>query len=93
MNYYRGSDLLPVVFLVPQGPLGSEERTGNIAKRRLLVNPYVPEIQTGFCSFSRGSDLNSEKGGIYESAPDRYVPISSGKRNKAHQPFLGPTML
>ena len=24
----------------------SEEHTGNIAKRRLLVNPYMPEIQT-----------------------------------------------
>ena len=23
MNYYRGSDLLPVVFLVSQGPLGA----------------------------------------------------------------------
>ena len=27
----------------------SEESTGNIAKRRLLVTPYGPEIQTEFC--------------------------------------------
>ena len=37
-----------------------EERTGNIAKRRLLVNPYRPEIQTESCCFSRENDLNSE---------------------------------
>ena len=29
----------------------SEESTGNIAKRRLLVNPYGPEIQTEFGQF------------------------------------------
>ena len=27
----------------------SEKRTGNIAKRRLLVNPYGPEIRPEFC--------------------------------------------
>ena len=43
-------------------------RTGDIAKRRLLVNPYGPEME---------NDLNSEKGGIYESPPDRHVPNSS----------------
>ena len=32
----------------------SEQRTGNIAKRRLLVNPYGPEVQTEFCCFSTG---------------------------------------
>ena len=42
----------------------SEERTGNKAKRRLLVKPYGPEIKSGFCCF-------------YESPPDRYVPNSS----------------
>ena len=50
----------------------SEKRSGNIAKR----NPYGPEIQTEFCWFSRGSDLNSEKGETYKSPPDRYVPNS-----------------
>ena len=55
----------------------SEKRTGNIAKRRLLVNPYGPESQTEVCYFSRESELNSEKGGIYESPPDRYLPDSS----------------
>ena len=55
----------------------SEERTANIAKRRLLVNPYRPEIQPEFADFLGENDLNSEKGGIYESLPDRYVPSSS----------------
>ena len=32
----------------------SEESTGNTTKRRLLVNPHRPEIQTEFCWFSRG---------------------------------------
>ena len=32
----------------------AKKRTGNIAKRRLFVNPYGPEIQTEFCYFSRG---------------------------------------
>ena len=31
----------------------SEERTGNIEKRRLFVNPYRPEMQTEICCFSR----------------------------------------
>ena len=48
-----------------------------MAKRRLLVNPYGPEIQTEFYYFVGETDLNSEKGGIYESPPDRYVPNSS----------------
>ena len=55
----------------------SEKRTGNIAKRRFLANPYGPEIQTEFCYFPGEDDPNSEKGGIYESPPDRYVPNSS----------------
>ena len=29
--------------------------TGNIAERRLRVNPYEPEIQTEFCYFSWGN--------------------------------------
>ena len=29
----------------------SEERTGTIARRGLLVNPYGPEIQTSFLLF------------------------------------------
>ena len=41
------------------------------------MNPYGPEIQTEFCYFLGVNDLNSEKGGIYESPPDRYVPTSS----------------
>ena len=32
----------------------SEKRTRNIAKRRLLVNPYGPEFQTEFCCFHKG---------------------------------------
>ena len=32
----------------------SKRHTGNIAKRRLLVNPYGTEIQTEFCYFSFG---------------------------------------
>ena len=59
----------------------SEKRTGNIAKRRLLVNPYGPEFQTEFCYFLGQNDLNSEKGGIYESPPDRYVPNTSTPKN------------
>ena len=43
----------------------SENALGT-AKRRLLVNPYGPEIQTEFCYCSGGNDLNLEKGGIYE---------------------------
>ena len=39
----------------------SEKRTANTAKRRLLVNPYGPEIQTDVCYFLRENDLNSEK--------------------------------
>ena len=31
----------------------SKERTGNIAKRRLLVNPYRPETQIEFADFFR----------------------------------------
>ena len=54
--------------------LVSEKRTGSIAKRRLLVNPYGPEIQTEFCYFSGDHDLNSERGGVYESPPDICVP-------------------
>ena len=38
---------------------------------------YRPEIQTESCCFSRENDLNSEKGGLYESPPDRYVTSSS----------------
>ena len=57
--------------------LFSEKRTGNIAKRRLLANPYGPEIQLNFAIFLGEKDLNSEKRGIYESPPDRYVPNSS----------------
>ena len=30
-------------------PPEEEKRIGNIAKRRLLVKPYGPEIQTEFC--------------------------------------------
>ena len=41
------------------------------------MNPYGPEIQAEFCFFLGEDDLNSEKGGIYESCPDRYVPNSS----------------
>ena len=77
-----------MVILVREGFLGtlrskgktgeiSENRTGNIAKRRLFVNPYGPEIQTEFCCFLGENDLNSEKGGIYES---RYVPNSSAEK-------------
>ena len=58
----------------------SEKCTGNIAKRRLLVNPSGPEIQTEFCDFLGEKTLNSEKGGIYESPPDRCVPNSSPAR-------------
>ena len=36
----------------------SEECTGNIAKRRHLVNPYGPEIQTEFYCFIGDNDLN-----------------------------------
>ena len=43
-------------------PIFSEKRTGNIAKTRLLVNPYGPEIQIEFFHFLRENDLNSEKG-------------------------------
>ena len=42
-------------------PNFSKEPTGNIARRRLLVNPYGPEIQTELCCCSRGNDLNSGK--------------------------------
>ena len=41
----------------PPLPTISEKLTGNIAKSRLLVNPYGPEIRTEFCYllvFSRG---------------------------------------
>ena len=41
------------------------------------MNPYGPEIETELCYFSGENDLNSEKGGIYESPPDCYVPNSS----------------
>ena len=55
-----------------------QEHTGNIAKRRLLVNPYGPEIQTEFAVFLGENDLNDEKGFFfYESPPDLYVPSSS----------------
>ena len=33
----------------------------HFAKRRLLVNPYGPELQTEFCYFLGENDLNSEK--------------------------------
>ena len=39
----------------------SEERTRNIVKRRLLVNPYGPDIQTEVCCFSRGRWPELEK--------------------------------
>ena len=42
--------------------LVSEGRTGNVAKMRLLVNPYGPEIQTYVCFFLEEKDLNLEKG-------------------------------
>ena len=63
-----------------------EKHTWNIAKRRLLVNPYGPEIQTAFCFFSlRVNNLNPEKGGIHEFPPDRCVPNSSpAKKNGKH---------
>ena len=41
------------------------------------MNPYGPEFQTEFAIFLGENDLNSEKGSIYESSPDRYVPNSS----------------
>ena len=65
-----------------------EERTGNTAKRGLLVNPYGPEIQTEFCCFSRGKRPEFENGGIYESPPDRYVPSPS----PANKEFRGGTL-
>ena len=64
----------------------SEKPTGNIVKRRLLVNPYGLEIQTEFCKFVGENNLNSEKGGIYESPPDRYVPNSSPVKNAILNP-------
>ena len=68
----------------------SEEHTGNIVQRRLLVNPYGPEIQTELCSFSTGKwpqfGKKNEVFTIYESLPDRYVPNSSfADRNAAIQ--------
>ena len=39
----------------------SEKRTGNIAKRRLLVNPSGPEFQTEFCYFIGENDLIRNK--------------------------------
>ena len=59
VNLLRRADLLRRSKLsARRGPLGSENCTGNIAsfkaKRRLLVNPYGPEIQTEFCYLSRG---------------------------------------
>ena len=49
---------------------------GTLRKRRLLVNPYRPEIQTEFCCFLGEDDRNSE-GDFYESPDDRCVPSSS----------------
>ena len=43
----------------------SEKRAGNIAKRRLLVNPYGPALQLNVAIFLGENNLNSEKGGIY----------------------------
>ena len=57
-----------------------EKRTGNIAKRRLLVNPYGPEIQTEFPIFPGENDLNWEE--FTKSPPDRYVPNSSPAKNQ-----------
>ena len=71
---FFGSGLF--VFVLPL-PLFSEKLAGNIAQRKLLLNPYGPEIQTEFCDLSRETDLNSEKGEIYKSPPGRYVPNSS----------------
>ena len=49
-----------------QCSLINEERTGNIAKIRLLVNSYRPEIQTELCLFfARENDLNSEKKEVF----------------------------
>ena len=63
----------------------SEKRTGNIAKRRLLVNPYPARNSNWILLFFY---LNSEKGGIYESPPYRYVPNSSpAKMGGVHTAF------
>ena len=47
----------------PEMSTQSEKRTGNVAKRRLLVNPYRPEIQTEFRKFYRGKrpELRNQK--------------------------------
>ena len=38
-----------------------EKRTGNIAKRRLFVNPYGQKFKQNFAIFLGENDLNSEK--------------------------------
>ena len=50
---------------------------GNLAKRRLLVKPYRPEIRTEFANFLGESDQISGGGGFQDSPPDRYAPNSS----------------
>ena len=47
---------LPEISTSPRATI-SEKRTGNIAKRRLLVNPDAPEIQTEFVTIQAVSAL------------------------------------
>ena len=66
----------------------SEKRSVNIAKRRLLVNSYGPEIQTEFCCFPCENDLNSGKKRFYKSPPDRYVPSPRGPGDRKKKIIL-----
>ena len=57
-----------------------EEHPGNIVKRRALVKPCGPEIETEIPCFSRGEMSIRKKEvftTLYESPPDRCVPSSS----------------
>ena len=60
----------------------SEESTGNIAKRRLLVNPYGPEMQTEFCWLSRGKPPDFRKRGFCESRENVGAEFGEGTATK-----------
>ena len=71
-RYFCSQPRLSIIFLC-------EKHTGNIAKRRLLVNPYGPEnFNLNFVIFLGEAEFG-KKGGICESphVGDRYVPNSS----------------
>ena len=61
----------------------SEKRTGNISKRRLLVNPSRPEIQTECCAiFLAENYWIRQKEEFTNPLPTNYVPDCSSPARK-----------